>query len=423
MQDAVKLVQEVAPRLARVQGELVKDKFNDLVGAVATAGEYLEAIGQRLTKDRSVFDRLKGMVLSAGDATKIATVTTKVEKAVAKLQLAVTAMLQLQATSSELDILRKLLRPVRFDTEIAAHLNVFVRGSRGWLFTEVIFRLDAPAAVGKKNNLIWLRAEAGMGKSAFSAALIARLKDSKQLLGAALFTFSDAQRSNPFVLVMSLAFQVAEAFPEIAKKVADAAAALRLDENQPDLGQLFQSVLLEPLESLAVTDGGETRGPGGKNMLIVLDALDEAGAPGTKPRKDLLQFLAGKLLALAPAWVRVLCTSRPEPDIILAFAKFDAHEIAESDEVGYINIILRAIRIWLGLGLGFEVGYINIILRAIRIIRRERRVRAEGVFAAHIIMWMRTASVRVMTIRNRCGCTGIRNIPVDADCLGSEVSP
>ena len=337
VQDAVKLVQEVAPRLKRVGSDLVEDKFADLVTAVATAGSYLEAIGRRLTAEQTMLDRLKGMVLSDGDAAKIAAVTTKVEKAVAKLSLAVTTILQLQTTSSELEALKKVLQPIRFDTEINTHLQVFVASSREWLFEEVVTCLNAPAARGKggKNNLIWLRAEAGMGKSAFSAALITRLRKCDQLLGAALFTFSDVQRSSPFVLVQSLAYQVAEAFPQIAQNMADAAAALRLGDNKPDLGQLFHTVLLGPLETLTVKgEGGEAQGPGGKNMLIVLDALDEAGALGSKPRKELLQFLAGKLLSLVPAWVKVLCTSRPEPDIIVAFSKFDAHEILENDEVG-----------------------------------------------------------------------------------------
>ena len=268
LDDAVLWLREVVPKMQHMDSQIVEKTLRNLVAATDTGTSYIEAVGKRLNADRrrSIGDRIKGMILSDVDMQKIAAVTKSVEKAVADLRQTIPAILLMQQqamsmSSSKLKELEKLLNPIRFDSEVNTHLDVFVKGSREWLFEETMQCLDTPSSNATafgggggggsmKNNLIWLRAEAGMGKSAFSAALIDRLRGSGQLLGAALFTFSDEQRSDPIVLIKSLAYQVVEVFPELLDPVTAAVEALHLEKNKPDLGQLFKALLLEPLQSL-----------------------------------------------------------------------------------------------------------------------------------------------------------------------------
>ena len=75
----------------------------------------------------------------------------------------------------------------------------------------------------------------------------------------------------------------------------------------------FTELLVKPLKACKVPERG--------NMIFIVDALDEIGVNDSKERRDVLDLLK-KLLSSLPDWVKVVVTSRPEPDIITTFKKF-----------------------------------------------------------------------------------------------------
>ena len=54
-----------------------------------------------------------------------------------------------------------------------------------------------------------------MGKSVFSAFLMSRLQSKIRLLGGVFFMFNKAEVSNPYTMMLTLAFQIATVFPEL----------------------------------------------------------------------------------------------------------------------------------------------------------------------------------------------------------------
>jgi len=71
-----------------------------------------------------------------------------------------------------------------------------------------------------------------------------------------------------------------------------------------DVAEQWQKFILEPLSQLA--------GPLSRNVVVVIDALDESGAEAT--RQDILDILAARDAQL-PANIRIVLTSRPIMDI------------------------------------------------------------------------------------------------------------
>jgi hypothetical protein len=82
---------------------------------------------------------------------------------------------------------------------------------------------------------------------------------------------------------------------------------------------LLSKALLEPLETL------EKHPP--HPLVLVIDALDECG--DSHSRSSLLQVIK-QALSRVP-WLKVIVTSRPEPDIELFFKKLDAHSYSTLD--------------------------------------------------------------------------------------------
>ena len=174
------------------------------------------------------------------------------------------------------------LRPL--DTR-SAHLERWVDGSRGWLLGAVGEWLRGPRRV------LWLHGDAGVGKSAIASRVAERFD------AAALHYcqyYSAASRAAGGV-VASLAAQLRTRLRGYAPAPGD------LEPQEGDTPEvLFQRVIGAPLARSA---------PRGGVVLIVIDALDEAAAPGGG--NAVLDML--RAVDAAPAWLKVFVTGRPHP--------------------------------------------------------------------------------------------------------------
>ena len=89
-----------------------------------------------------------------------------------------------------------------------------------------------------------------MGKSVFAAALIKRLKIDNRLLGGVFFTFNNTEFSNPYNMMLTIAYQIACAFPELQSTLLKIYTDVVAPSSERDVQLVFEQLILEPLRSL-----------------------------------------------------------------------------------------------------------------------------------------------------------------------------
>ena len=200
----------------------------------------------------------------------------------------------------------KDLNPVRMDAFSRAEC---LPSTRQDILKFITNWLTTPSE-NENENVLWLHAMAGFGKSTISTTIAEYFRELERL-GAFIFFNRQTAASDPAVVVRTLSYQLARYEPSIKTAVC---AAI---EHNPGIAEAamrvqFTKLLHEPLASLT-TAAPHSRGP----IIIVLDALDECGDPVS--RKNLLMLLTEELSKL-PRVFRILITSRREPDIDAAFS-------------------------------------------------------------------------------------------------------
>ncbi|KAJ9532875.1 hypothetical protein QJQ45_010968 [Haematococcus lacustris] len=198
---------------------------------------------------------------------------------------------------------------------IAQLLDEYHPGSRQWMYDRVNDWLNAssscsPGDEGAASRLFLLLADAGMGKSVFSAVMHTKLvvrgnKDRNLVMAHHFFTVGHT-RSQGRTMLLCLALQLAEKLPGLADLLVPVVEK-HGNATKLSMQDTFTSFLLEPLLKLDKGLHPEAPRP---FVLLLLDALDEAddGGRGWQPVTDLI---AKEFLRL-PVWVRVLLTARPQ---------------------------------------------------------------------------------------------------------------
>ncbi|TPX38086.1 hypothetical protein SmJEL517_g00124 [Synchytrium microbalum] len=208
------------------------------------------------------------------------------------------------ADSAVLVLLQKLvvwLQPVqgKMDDDITALYSTRLKGTRDWMIK------DISSWIGRNDQqVLWVTAVAGAGKSVIAASMKRQLEDNDLLAGYFFCKHNDEQRNQPERLLFTLAYQLAVTYPSIAKSLAS------LQQADPDvlktakLTRLFDELIRKPLLSV------EWQQP----VVVVVDALDECGRADSDPRRELLQLLAQ--WSQLPPFIKLFITSRPDPDIV-----------------------------------------------------------------------------------------------------------
>ena len=177
---------------------------------------------------------------------------------------------------------------------------------RAWLFDEIEAWLQRMAP----RDLL-LRADFGVGKSAFIAEMVARdglrPKNDRRVLAYHFCQHDTHETLRPGTFVRSLAAQLAQNLPGYRAAVeGDPVGRQQLDRAAEDPGSAFEAAILNPL----------TRIQGSSPRLILVDALDESvELEETETRRGTLVEMLAEKVPRFPAWIRLLVTSRNNPAV------------------------------------------------------------------------------------------------------------
>ena len=216
----------------------------------------------------------------------------------------------------EEEVLRNLAKS-EFKTDIGYHVGRFQEGTREWVFNKVQNWLDDR---NSQNRVLVISANPGMGKSVISAVICQRMQEAGRLSGSHFCQHNNARYRNPQLMLQSLASHLCYALPEYKKAlVKQLARNLGKDLNNMGVEELFALLFKEPLSTVADP---------GRNMLMVIDGLDESEF---QERNELLDVIANHFCKL-PCWIRVLCTTRPERNIAKALKQLKPLQLEPNEE-------------------------------------------------------------------------------------------
>ena len=202
--------------------------------------------------------------------------------------------------------------------KLAAHLA----GTREWAFKEIFAWLDATSDAAQ---LFWLMGGGGVGKSVLTAELLHRAYRSNRVVAWHFCRHDNPQQSSPDALLRSLAAMLCARLPGYKEALSEVSAELR---KAADTKELFAALFTAPLQKVKSPE---------KPSLIILDALDELPKLGQKP---LLSVIAAQLSTL-PKWLRLFVTSREEPQIKAALARFKPKELRADEAKNRADVEVR----------------------------------------------------------------------------------
>ena len=196
-------------------------------------------------------------------------------------------------------------------------------GTREWAFKAILAWLNA--APTDTAQLFWLMGGGGVGKSVLTAELLRRAYGSNRVVAWHFCRHDNPQQSSPDALLRSLAAMLCARLPGYKEALGEVASELR---KAADPKELFAALFTAPLQKV--------KSPA-KPSLIILDALDELPKQGQKP---LLSVIAAQLSTLPP-WLRLFVTSREEPQIKAALAKFEPKELRADEAKNRADVEVR----------------------------------------------------------------------------------
>ena len=197
------------------------------------------------------------------------------------------------------EVLRNLTKS-EFRGDIEYYVQRFQEGTREWVFDRVQNWLDDRRS---QNRVMVISGNAGMGKSVIAAVICKRMQEAGRLSGSHFCQYNNVRYCKPQLMIQSLACHLSDALPEYKQAlVEELSRNLGTDLNNIGVEELFALLFKEPLSAV---------GDPGRNMLMVIDGLDESDYQG---RNELLDVIAYQLCKL-PIWIRFLVTTRPALNI------------------------------------------------------------------------------------------------------------
>ena len=226
--------------------------------------------------------------------------------------------------AEEDEALRKL---AQVDTErvIQYHSGKYLEETRLLIFEKIKLWLDDRTS---ENRVMVISGDAGMGKSVIAAVVCQRMQHAGRLSGSHFCQHNKERYRNPKVMLQSLACQLCDVLPEYKSElVKKLSRNVGVDMNSLEVQELFEFLFEEPLRSV---------GDPGRNLLLVIDGLDESEYKG---RNDLLDVVANHFCKL-PVWFRFLVTTRPEINIADRLKRFNPIQLEQDDEENVNDIRL-----------------------------------------------------------------------------------
>ncbi|KAF8181251.1 hypothetical protein K438DRAFT_1439900, partial [Mycena galopus ATCC 62051] len=157
-------------------------------------------------------------------------------------------------------------------------------------------------------NVFWLYGYPGTGKSAIAKTVTAQFLESGRLASHFFFKREEFLSQTPKALWCSVAYDLADKYPEIRSKVVLALESGGVDPQVTSYEDIFEKLIFKSLQNpLSV--------PPGRMPILVIDALDECG--GLKESRSYQEQVLEALghWKYLPSQVKLLVTSRNEENI------------------------------------------------------------------------------------------------------------
>ena len=239
------------------------------------------------------------------------------QKDVQEIKVAVGELSKGRNSGSQGDeVLRNLVKS-EFKGDIEFHVQRFQEDTREWVFSKVENWLDDR---NSQNRVMVICGNAGMGKSVISAVVCKKMQVAGRLCGSHFIQHNNVRYRKPQLMLQSLACHMCHALPEFKLALVEKLSRnTGKDLNDMGVEELFALLFKEPLSSV--------KDPG-RNMLIVIDGLDESDY---HDRNELLEVIANHFCKL-PMWIRFLVTSRPERNIAKTLRHLQPFQLEAEDE-------------------------------------------------------------------------------------------
>ena len=214
------------------------------------------------------------------------------------------------------EVLQKLAKS-EFRGDIEHYAERFQEGTREWVFDRVQNWLDDRKS---QNRVMVISGNAGMGKSVIAAVTCKRMQEAGRLSGSHFCQYNNVRYCRPQLMIQSLACHLSRALPEYKQALVEQLSRnLGTDLNNMGVEELFALLFKEPLSAV---------GDPGRNMLMVIDGLDESEYQG---RNELLDVIANQFCKL-PIWIRFLVTTRPALNIAEKLKHLKPLELKANDK-------------------------------------------------------------------------------------------
>ena len=274
----------------------------------------------------------------------------------------------------EAEVLSNLAK-VEFKGDIEYHAQRFQEGTREWMFNKIDEWLDNKSS---PNRVMVISGNAGMGKSVISAVVCKRMQQAGRLSGSHFCEHNNVRYSKPQLMLQSLAVHLTQTLPEYKKALVEQLSRnLGVHLNSMGVEELFALLFKEPLSTVKDPE---------RNILIVVDGLDESEYQG---RNELLDVVANQFCKL-PEWIRFLVTTRPEINIAESLKHLQPMQL---DEKQAENV--RDIKLFFEMRLGSKIEDVHKNVLFKKLVER-----SEGVFLyAYFLITFFEENVSLLTLK------------------------
>ncbi len=189
---------------------------------------------------------------------------------------------------------------------------------REWLFQ----RIDAWRADRDRDRALLITGDPGIGKSAIVAQLV-HMNPGAQVLAYHCCRADTPETLRPGRFIRGLAGMIASQLDAYASQLDNPQVEAALGEArcQTDPASALEEGILNPLHRVPTPAGGA--------RYILIDALDEALA--VRDGLSIVTLLSPSRLDRLPGWLRVVATTRKEPEVLRRLSGLRAEEI-QADE-------------------------------------------------------------------------------------------
>ena len=283
----------------------------------------MEELRQALSKTQDVVDEaveieLKGQQEMRAAQSRLEGVCESQDEIRASIQVVKEEVKSLTKKRNEQadEVLRTLVKS-EFKGDIEFHANKFQEGTREWIFKSIEDWLDDRAS---PHRVMVISGNPGMGKTVISAVVSQRMQKAGRLSGSHFCQHDDSRYRDPRLMLQSLACHLCQAMPSYKDALVEQLSRnLGKDLNNMGVKELFTLLFKEPLST--VQDPG-------RNILMVIDGLDESEYQG---RNELLDVISNHF-SMLPVWIRILITTRPEKNVTEALRHLKPIELEQKQE-------------------------------------------------------------------------------------------